>query len=290
MLSLVFLGTGCPVVAPLRAGTSLLVEAEDARLLVDCGAGVATRLVEAGARGADVDALVVTHLHTDHFVDFYQLVVSSWHQGRDRPWIVHAPAPVIAVGQALMTAWAGERAQRIAHEKRPSIVGLDVEWRELTEAPITLGELSITPFLVDHRPVEPAFGLTFAAGGARIVFSGDTAPCPALEAAAKGADLLVHEVFIDREMKPTPGVRSAETVEAVRSYHTVPREIGALAAHAGIGALALTHLVPPNADRRALIDEITAAGFGGPCIVAEDLMSFSLPDRLLAWRGMAVRY
>jgi ribonuclease Z len=76
-MEIVLLGTGCPQCDPARRGPSNLVRARERRFLVDCGSGVTQRLVEAGSRGADIDALFLTHLHTDHVVDFYQLVVSA---------------------------------------------------------------------------------------------------------------------------------------------------------------------------------------------------------------------
>jgi ribonuclease Z len=289
-LSFTFLGTGCPVASPLRAGPSHLVEADGARLLVDCGSMVAQRLVAAGRPGATIDALLVTHLHSDHVVDFYQLVVSSWHQGRAKPWVVHATEPAIAAMRASYDAFAAERALRIAHERRPSAAGLEVEFHALEPGTaIRVGALEATPFLVDHRPVEPAFGLDLTAGGSRIVFSGDTRPCASLAEAARGADLLVSEVYVDREMVPAAGVRSAETVAAVRGYHMTPAEVARLAAEAQAGAVALTHLVPPAADRAALVAEVRA-GYGGPVIVGEDLMTVRLPERLLTTPGLALAY
>jgi ribonuclease Z len=285
-----FLGTGCPVASAARRGPAHLVEAGEARVLIDCGSGVAQQLVAAGRPGASIEALIVTHYHSDHLVDFYQLVVSSWHQGRARPWIVHATAPAIANMRAQLAAFAEERALRIAHERRPSIAGLEVEFHALAEdRPLRFGALELAPFQVDHRPVEPAFGLSITAGESRIVFTGDTRPCAALERAASGADLLVSEVFVDREMKTTAGVRSVETVAAVAGYHMTPAEIARLARGAAVRAVALTHLVPPAADRAALVAEVRG-GFEGPVIVGEDLMTIALPQRVLTVGDLALAY
>src|SRR3546814_4243561 len=87
----VFLGTGCPVVSTERYGPAQLVVADGAKILVDCGSGVTQRLLAAGTPGRELDALLLTHLHSDHLVDLYQLVVSAWHQGRDRPLPVYGP-------------------------------------------------------------------------------------------------------------------------------------------------------------------------------------------------------
>jgi ribonuclease Z len=290
-LAFTFLGTGAPPVSLRRAGPAHLVEAAGRKLLVDCGSGVGQRLVAAGTRGADIDALIVTHEHSDHLVDFYQLVISSWHQGRNRPWRVLAPKPALANMRAQYEAFARERALRIAFEKRPDATGLEVIFEELREGQVDgLGDLTVEAFLVDHRPVEPAFGLALSCGDNRIVFSGDTRLTPSLERAAQGCDLLVCEVFIDAQMPAVAGVRSAETVASVASYHMTPSVVAGLALRCGAKALALTHLVPPAADTAALAREIRAAGFSGPLIVGEDLMRVSLPERLLGWSGATIGF
>ncbi len=290
-LAFTFLGTGAPPVSPRRAGPAHLVEAAGCKLLIDCGSGVSQRLVAAGTPGADIDALIVTHEHSDHLVDFYQLVISSWHQGRSKPWRVLAPEPALANMQAQYEAFARERALRIAFEKRPDATGLEVVFEELRGGLVAgTGGLAVEAFLVDHKPVEPAFGLTLSCGGGRIVFSGDTRLTPSLERAAQDCDLLVCEVFIDAQMPVVAGVRSAETVASVASYHMTPSIVAGLAVRSGAKALALTHLVPPAADTGALAREIRAAGFSGPLIVGEDLMRVTLPERMLGWNGATVGF
>jgi ribonuclease Z len=289
-MNFTFLGTGCPVASPTRAGPAHLIAGPGALILIDCGSGVAQRLVAAGRRGADIDALIVTHYHSDHLVDFYQLLVSSWHQGRARPFVVHAPASAIAHMRHILASYADERELRIAHEKRPSRLGLEVEFHELAAGrAIGIGALEAEPFEVDHRPVTPAFGLILRERKTRIVFSGDTAPVPSLVEAARGAELLVCEVFVDREMVPTPGMRSPETIAAVRSYHLTPRQTAEAAREAKVKALALTHLVPPNADRASLVAEIRET-FRGPVIVGEDLMSIDPAARMVTLAGLHLAY
>lgn len=290
-LAFTFLGSGAPPVSLRRAGPAHMVEAGGSKLLIDCGSGVSQRLVAAGHAGAQIDALIVTHEHSDHLVDFYQLIVSSWHQGRKRPWRVLAPEPALANMRGQYEAFARERALRIAFEKRPDATGLEVVFEELQQGPVAgLRTLAVEAFLVDHKPVEPAFGLSLSANGSRIVFSGDTRLTPSLEQAADGCDLLVCEVFIDSQMPVTAGVRSAETVASVQSYHMTPAVVAGLARRAGVKALALTHLVPPGADTAALFAEVRAGGYAGPLIVGEDLMQLELPARLLRWNGAAIGF
>lgn len=288
-MKITLLGTGCPVAHPRRGGAATLVETAGARVLIDCGSMVTQRLVVAGCPGARLDALLVTHLHSDHLVDFYQLVVSSWHQGRAEPWTVYCPETVTPLIEAMMAAWAGERDLRIAFENRPSATGLGLACHTIMpDTRITIGDLEIAPVVVNHAPVAPAYGFVLRAGGKCAVISGDTTFSQPLIEAGRGADLLVHEVFIHREMPPIPGRRSAETVSAVASYHTLSTEVGAVARDMGAKALALTHFVPPDFDRAALLAEV-AADFGGPVFVGEDLMSFDLTTGDVAWDAFRAR-
>jgi ribonuclease Z len=277
-MKITLLGTGCPVAHPRRGGAATLIETAETSVLVDCGSMVTQRLIEAGCRGAFLDALVVTHRHSDHLVDFYQLVVSSWHQGRAAPWTVHCPETVTPLIEATMDAWRDERELRIAFEQRPSSTGLEVECKTLAPGRvITIGDLEIEPVLVDHGPISPAYGFVLRAGGNTAVLSGDTGVCDALIEAGKGADLLVHEVYIHQDMALIPGQRSAATVSATGSYHTLSDEVGEVARRMGARALALTHFVPPDFDRASLLAEV-AESYNGPIYVGEDLMCFDLAN------------
>lgn len=287
-LSITLLGTGCPSACPERRGAAQLIRSPRQNVLADCGSGVTQQLVSAGLTGADIDALLITHYHTDHLIDFYQLIISSWHQGRERPWVVHAPMSAHAHIRAQMEAWRDEREWRIAFERRPtSRAGLEVELHEMNPGALNLGgDLGVDVIPVDHGPVRPAYGFHFHHGESRIVLSGDTAPCEALVEAASGADVLVHEVFIHREMPVVEGLRSAETIEAVAGYHTLSSEVGLIAARAEVGLLALTHFVPPHFNRSALLGEVRRS-FSGPVIVGEDLMRFELPARQVHWQDFS---
>jgi ribonuclease Z len=245
---------------------------------------VTQRLVEAGSRGADIDALFLTHLHTDHVVDFYQLVVSSWHQGRPCAQRVFGPPGTKAFVEGTMALWEAERHMRIAHERRGSIAAFEIETVEIAPGAVfDEGGVRVTAVAVAHAPVRHAFGFVFEAEGCKAVFSGDTAVCPALVEAARDADVLVHECFVHRELQPVPGVRSAETVAAMASYHTRSDEVGRVAAQANAKLLVLNHFVPTRFDRDAVLAEV-ARDYSGPVAIGEDLMRFHCAARRLAHR------
>lgn len=229
------LGTGCPQVDTRRFGPSQIVRHHGATYLIDCGSGTTQRLLAAGGSGADIDAVFLTHLHSDHIVDLFQLIISSWHQGRNRPQYVYGPKGTKRYVHGLLKLWQPEFKQRIAHEKRTSTAALGAEVKETKAGEIfRAGEMVVTAVKVDHYPVRPAFGFLFETPEARLAISGDTTYCPELIEAARGIDVLVHEVYIHRGPQPSmlvedPGSRN------VQNYHTSSDVVGRVAREAEAG-------------------------------------------------------
>ena len=287
-MRLTLLGTGCPAVSTRRYGAAQLAEYGETKLLIDCGSGVTQRLAEAGVRVAAIDALLVTHFHSDHVVDLWQVLVSGWHQGRKQPLRVIAPPGFARHVAALEKAWEPERAQRLAFERRPNPDGFAFAAEEIAAGSrIVIGGIEVEAVPVDHRPVEPAHGYVLRAGGLVTALSGDTRPCAALVEAARGCDLLVHEVFAHEAMPPVPGVRDAATIAAVASYHTLSSDVGEVAGAAGARLLALTHIVPPDADPHLLLAD-ARRHYAGPILVGEDLLAIDVARATASWRGLAV--
>lgn len=287
-MDFVLLGTGCPNCDPQRLGPSNLVRHDGRAFLVDCGSGVSQRLVQAGTPGREIEALLLTHLHSDHTVDLLQLVMSSWHQGRARPQRIFGPRGTKRFVDGLLEFWRPEFEQRIAHEKRPSTLALQVEVEEIEDGEIIRqGDLRVRAVRVEHAPIRNAFGFVFEAGGRKLAFSGDTAFCLALIEAARGADVLVHECFIHREMKIIPGVRTQEGTDAVASYHTLSSEVGKVATQAGVKCLVLNHFVPTQFDRAALLAEVRA-DYNGPIVIGEDLLGIDLSRGALTYQKMTI--
>ena len=92
-MEITLLGTGCPSVDCKRLGPSNLVRTKKTKILVDCGSGVTQRLHQLKVSSADIDALFLTHLHSDHVVDLYQLIISLSDQNI---WDNHTPVlPIV---------------------------------------------------------------------------------------------------------------------------------------------------------------------------------------------------
>lgn len=271
------LGTGCPIADQWRHGPAALVETGDESWLVDCGSGVTQRLLAHGTTGASITGLILTHLHSDHTVDFIQLLLSGWHHGRSAPLRIYGPSRTREFFSALLAAWQPEFDQRLAHELRsPEGLGVEIEeidgnWR--LETP----QVTISNTEVRHQPIPQAFGFRFDADGAAAVISGDTAYCPELIELARGSDLLVHEAFVHwaQQERVKKSGRDPKGFENVRAYHTTTEEVGRVAAEAGVRHLALTHFVPTEFDRRRVAEDVRK-NYDGALYLGEDLMSFEV--------------
>ncbi len=289
-MHLTLLGTGCPICDPARMGPSNLVRHGDRAFLVDCGSGATQRLVGAGSKGAALDAVFLTHLHSDHIVDLLQLVLSSWHQGRDRPQFFYGPSGTRRHVEGLLALWRPEFEQRIAHEQRASAAALQVEVVEFDEnADAVIWQrdgIAVRSVKVEHSPIRNAVGFVFEADGRKLVFSGDTAFCPNLIAAAQGADVLVHECYLHHEIKPAPG-RTAGSMRNVAAYHTLADEVGKVAAQANAKCLVLNHFVPTQFDRHDVLARVRA-DYSGPIVVGEDLMGLDLGTGALTYQNAAI--
>ena len=274
MNKLTLLGTGCPSPSHLRYGPSSLVSYEGTNYLIDAGSGVTQRLSEAGIKPGEIDYFFITHLHSDHIVDLYQLFISGWHTGRETKFKVYGPKGLKSHFDKIFEAYKEELDLRKEWEKRPNVEGLAYEITEINnELKIELDNATIESVKVDHHPVDPAFGYKFILGPKNIIFSGDTRYCKVLEKSSKDADILVHEVFVGLDYEPVR--MSLDTIENISDYHTTPEEIGILASNASGKKLILNHFVPPVFDEDVLVERISKH-FDGEIVVGKDLMQFDI--------------
>ena len=220
-MHLTLLGTGCPSVDPKRYGPANLVSTNKSNILIDCGSGVTQRLASAKILSSQIDALVFTHLHSDHIVDFYQLIISSWHSYRIKPWKIYGPKGTKNFLTKIMNAWKKERELRIKYELRASTSAFKLDITEFSEyGKIKIKDIELEYFRVDHFPVKYAYGFNFYNNKKKLTISGDTTPCENLIKYAQRADVPLHEVFVDGEIKPKTKMRTKETLHNVRAYHT----------------------------------------------------------------------
>ena len=278
MNRLVLLGTGCPAPSHKRFGPSTLLEINGKRYLFDTGSGVTQRLNELGLKSSDIDLVFITHMHSDHIVDLYQLYISGWHQGRNKPFKIIGPVGIKHFFIKQLESYFDELKLRKEYEMRPNEVGLDYEIIEIDDDfKLDNKNLSIKPFYVDHAPVNPAYGfkINFKKNKTEksIVISGDTKKSENLIKEALNSDILVHELFVDLEMDEKR--MTLETVKNVSKYHTTPKDVGDIASQSNTKNLVLTHFVPPNFDEEKVLSEIKQY-YEGNIYIGYDLFTIEI--------------
>ena len=275
-MNLTLLGTGCPSVDHKRYGPSNLVTSKEAKILVDCGSGVTQRLNELKISSANIDVLLFTHLHSDHAVDFYQLIISSWHSYRTKPWKIYGPKGTKKFVNKIMDTWSDERKLRISYEARSSVKAFDIDITEFKSfGNIKIKDINIKYFEVDHKPVKFAYGFNFTNNNKKLTISGDTRPCENLMKYAQKSDVLLHEVFIEGEIKKTNKMRTKKTLHNVKSYHTTSSEVGKVAFITQSKKLVLTHFVPTRFNK-AKLKKLVKKDFGKDPIIGEDLLTIKI--------------
>jgi ribonuclease BN (tRNA processing enzyme) len=228
------------------ACSGYLLQEDGYTLLLDCGSGVFGKL----RRFCDalaVDAVVLSHLHADHFLDLvpfsYALTYAPGPRP-DRPPHLHGPPGTGEVLRRIAGTWGTE-----------NVVQSAFELREYAAA----DELRLGPFTVRFCPVPhyiPTFAVEVASAGRRLTYSADCAPNQALVDFAQGTELLLIEATLERQ--DPPGDRG----------HLTPREAGEHGARAGARRLVITHFTDELPLERTGGE--ARAGFGGQVELAAE--------------------
>ena len=274
MNRIALLGTGCPSPSHIRYGPSTLISTEKHKILIDAGSGVTQRLSEFGLAPSEIDVILITHLHSDHIVDLYQLYISGWHTGRTKPFKIIGPKGIKNFFDKTIEAYSDELNLRVEWEKRPNHEGLEIDITEIDkEYSYEKRSIKIKSIEVQHQPVEPAYGYQIFVDDKKITYSGDTRYSINLEKASENAEYLIHEVFVNLNFDEKRMTK--ETLENVKDYHSTPEDVGNLAKAANVKNLILNHFVPPVFDEESLKDEISHY-YQGKIIVGKDLDEFVL--------------
>jgi ribonuclease Z len=278
------LGTGTPIPSPDRFGPSTLIEAGDQKLLIDAGRGAAIRLYQLGVPLGRIDALLLTHYHSDHTSGIPDVWLTGWLQShfgtRQKPFRVIGPVGARTLMENLERAYALDIEIRIADEKlKPNGITVDVE--EYVNDGIVYDQngVKVVAFEVDHGDViKPAYGYRIEYGGRAVVISGDTRFHPNVIRYGKDADLLIHEVATAR-----PELMKEAFIQRIIAHHTTPREAGLVFAQARPRLAVYTHVVLLASEQIAAVTlgELVAETretYDGPLEIGEDLMSFEIAE------------
>ena len=271
-------GTGTPEVRPERAGAGALVRSGEVALQIDAGRGTVMRLAGAGQPLTELDALFVTHHHSDHIVGIPDLVMTRWLDDVQRLGQLDLPiyAPdgeAASIIEAMLDVWQNEIAMRQTHTRRPNRPKMDVRRFSASKTePVRIarfGKVTVTAIAVDHDPVVPAVGYRIDTPDGSVVISGDTTVCRQIAELSRDVDVLVHEAIRAEGL-----VDVVSDPEALLAYHSECLQLGNMAQRAGVKQLILTHLVPSpdTADEMAAFeDDVRLGGYRGSVVVADDL-------------------
>lgn len=277
-------GSGIPMLAPGRAGPGALIRHGDTALQIDCGRATALRLVEAGVRPLDLDALLLTHHHSDHLVGLTDILLARWVSNGPNPYPafpLHCPAgPAVDYVAHLFDQLGPDLDSRRAvsgypDDPHPRILAFDAP-TETTEI-ARYGDVVVETTTVDHGELAPAVGYRFNTPDGAVVVSGDTVVCDAVERMAAGADVLVHEA-ISPECMQHNNLPSWLT-EKLLEHHAEASTVGAMAARLDVPALVITHAVPSprnDDDRAFFVDAVRHGGYEGDLTIADDLFVASV--------------
>ena len=269
-LEVVLLGTGSPIPDPNRAGPATLVRAGGTNLLVDCGRGTLLRAAAAGTGAAQLDAVLLTHLHSDHITDLGDVITTHWIMTfAPQALPVFGPARTREVVDGVLASLGPDVEYRLTHHDDLS-AGPDIAVTEIgTDESIQLGAAHVVTAFTEHRPASPSVAYRVEHAGHAVVLAGDTLPCEGLDRLCTDADVLVHTVIRDDLIRSIPVPR----LHDVCDYHSTVAQAAQTAARGNVGRLVLTHCVPPlQRDQADEWQSLAAEHFSGVIDVADDLL------------------
>lgn len=279
------LGTGSPVPKMDRFGPSTLIEVGDQKLLIDAGRGAPIRLRQLGVPLGKINALFLTHYHSDHTSGIPDVWLSGWlpapYGRRTAPFHVVGPVGAKALMSNLERAYALDVKIRIEDQGLPP-QGAAIVVDEFNKAGVVYEKsgVKVVAFDVEHGPaIKPAVGYRIEYKGRSAVISGDTRYDQNVIKYGAGADLLIHEVG---SAKPEL-LATSPAVQKIIAHHTTPREAGMVFAQTKPKLAVYTHFVLSSNEKFAepSLDEViaeTRQTYGGPLVMGEDLMSFEIAD------------
>ena len=256
-LSAAVCGSRSPIPSPGRAETCILISAGEDLFVVDIGDGSNDNLRSWNINFRNIEAVLITHLHSDHIADLPGLHQNAWVIGeRSSKLKVFGPEGVDQFTQGIEMAYAHDYVFRNEHHGDAiaplEYAGFDTNVIDLNNPVIfDNGELKITAFRVVHEPIEPALGFKFEYKGRSIVITGDTSYTQSVIDNSMNADVLFHEAqanhmlaVMEKSLMSRGAHLLATVLDDITTYHTTLVEAAEIANEANVKKLFFYHLTP----------------------------------------------
>ena len=276
--TVIILGSGTPIPDPDTTGPAVAIVAGGQAYLFDAGAAIIHRADQAAARyhliglvAPNLTRLFLTHLHSDHTLGYADVILTPWVVGRREPLEVFGPKGTAAMTEHLKEAYHDDIEIRTHGLEHLDPESLRVNVHEISAGPVYHDDhVSVRAIPVLHGSWPQAFGYAIEAGGRTIVISGDTAPCPAIEKACQGCDVLVHEVYsAARFAHLPPGAQKYHS-----SFHTSTTELAAIASRSKPKLLVLYHQLYFGPKEEVDLEKEIRQDYSGKVVSSRDLDSF----------------
>jgi ribonuclease BN (tRNA processing enzyme) len=239
---------GGPAIRPgSNMPTSTLIHINGKNLLVDAGLGVSRSICEQGVELNEIDAIFITHMHSDHYLELGPLIHTAWVSGRVNPIPIYGPKRLEHYWRAFLKSMVDDIRLRIEDEGRIDLEKLTAFYGFEDRQSLSLSNINIRVMRNLHPPISDSFALRFEWGNYSIVLSGDTAYMPEMIDFADQADLLIHEVILSEGIDlimSRLGHEDPKLKNHLLQSHTLAENVGLIAKCAKVKCLALNHFVP----------------------------------------------
>lgn len=273
--TVVMLGTGAPRPDPTTMGPATAIVVGRRTFLFDAGVGVTRRFTSARIPLGSITGVFFTHLHSDHTLGYPDLILTTWVMGRRAPLAVYGPHGLADMTNAIYTAWGQDIDVRTNGLEHLPANGYRVAVHEIAPGVVfDSGGVRITAIPVQHGSWKEAYGYRIDTPNRSIVISGDTRPVESIEQAARGVDILIHEVHPQSVERTADSSGRGDWADYLRAFHTSDVSLGKLAAAAQPKELVLYHYGAHGPADAEVIANIRAQGYAGKIIVAKDLDRF----------------
>lgn len=166
-MRLTILGSGTMMPTKTRHPAGYLLEADDTKILLDCGHTTIARLVEMDVNLHDIDTICISHFHTDHFSDCFPLIHARWVDDiQSNPPRKHKPL-VILGPKTIKKRYQKWRAIFWPEPKE------DYPIQFIENSKLTINKLTISSFPIHHVPWFPSVGYKIESAGKTLVYTGD---------------------------------------------------------------------------------------------------------------------